>query len=357
MAVLIAAIMVGVASAGSRRAAVAPTNNTPPSISGSTSTGSTVTANPGAWSGTAPFNYAYAWQICDQNGNACHPIVGATSQTYRIATGDKGNTLRIQVTATNADGSKSAMSNQSAAIGAGGPTSSVAPTITGSLTSGSTATAQNGTWSGAEPIAFTYQWQICDQNGNACHPISGATSQAYQIQKGDAGNTLRVQVMAKNSVGSTTATSTPSAKIGSAPVSNGCPEISPGASSVAVNNINSPARLQISSFGSSPRTIVGNFRSFSLQVHVADTCGQAVAGANVYATAVPFNQVTIPSTQQTDSYGNTTLQFNRLQGFPAARHQQLMVLFVRASKPGESLLSGISTRRLISLRVNLNQNL
>ena len=92
-------------------------------------------------------------------------------------------------------------------------------------------------------------------------------------------------------------------------------------------------------------------------MHVADTCGQAVQGANVYATAVPFNQVTIPSAQQTDTNGNTTLQFNRMQGFPAARHQQLMVLFVRASKPGENLLSGISTRRLISLRVNLNQNL
>ena len=66
--------------------------------------------------------------------------------------------------------------------------------------------------------------------------------------------------------------------------------------------------------------------------------------------------MTIPPMQQTDMSGNTTLQLNRLQGFPAARHQELMVLFVRATKPGDNLLSGISTRRLISLRVNLNRN-
>jgi len=296
---LVAAVIVGVASAGARRATVAPANTTPPSISGGTASGSTVTANPGTWTGTAPITYSYQWQICGQNGSACHDISGATNQTYQIQQGDQGNTLRVVVTAKNADGSNSATSNASGGIGAGGPTSSAAPTISGSLTEGSTVTAQNGTWSGAQPIAFTYQWEICDQNGNACHPISGATSQSYQLQKDDTGNTLRVQVTAKNTDGSTSATSAPSAKIGTAPVSNGCPSL---------------------------------------------------------ATAVPFNQVTIPSVQKTDSSGNAVLQFNRLRGFPAAQHQQLMVLFVRASKPGENLLAGISTRRLISLRVDLRHN-
>jgi len=32
------------------------------------------------------------------------------------------------------------------------------------------------------------------------------------------------------------------------------------------------------------------------------------------------------------------------------------VMFVRASKPGDNILSGVSTRRLISLRVDLNRN-
>ena len=124
-----------------------------------------------------------------------------------------------------------------------------------------------------------------------------------------------------------------------------------------VADVATPARLQMTSFFSNPRVIPGTFRSFQVQVHVADTCGQAVQGAPIYATAVPFNQVTIPPKMMTDGTGNTTLQFNRMQGFPASTKQQLMVLFVRASKPGENVLAGISTRRLVSLRVNLNQNI
>jgi hypothetical protein len=226
---------------------------------------------------------------------------------------------------------------------------------------GSTVTAQNGSWSGAQPITFSYQWQICDGNGNACHEISGATSQTYQVRSGDAGNTLRVVVTAKNSAGSTSSTSAPSAKVGSGssggsgPSANGCGTPAAGASSVPVASVSSQARLQVASFFATPRVIPGSFSSFQLQVHVSDTCGHAVQGAEVYATAVPFNQVSIPPKQMTDNSGNTTLQFNRKVGFPAATKQRLMVMVVRAAKPGDNVLAGISTRRLISLRLNLNQ--
>ena len=48
---------------------------------------------------------------------------------------------------------------------------------------------------------------ICGGNGNACHDISGATAQNYQVKSDDAGNTLRVRVIAGNADGSNTATS------------------------------------------------------------------------------------------------------------------------------------------------------
>jgi len=78
-----------------------------------------------------------------------------------------------------------------------------------------------------------------------------------------------------------------------------------------------------------------------------------VSGAQVYAAAVPYNQFAIPPQQTSDANGNATLVFDRQAGFPATHTQELLVLFVRASRPGDPAPAGISTRRLISLPVNL----
>jgi hypothetical protein len=80
-----------------------------------------------------------------------------------------------------------------------------------------------------------------------------------------------------------------------------------------------------------------------------------VHGALVYTTAVPFSQLNVPAEQATDGNGWAQLGFQTLAGFPAARQQQLLVMFVRARKPGENLLAGISSRRLVSVRVDLSQ--
>ena len=65
---------------------------------------------------------------------------------------------------------------------------------------------------------------------------------------------------------------------------------------------------------------------------------------------VPFNQLNVPGEAATDANGWAQLNFQTLAGFPAARRQQLLVMFVRARKPGENLLAGISSRRLVSVR-------
>jgi len=348
-------VVVSVASGVASRAATAPANSSAPSISGSTTAGTTVTANPGTWTGSTPIGYQYQWQICDGNGNACHDIGGATSQTYKIRSEDKGNTLRVHVIASNSDGSSAATSAPSTRIAEGGsaPANTAAPTISGSPSVGSTLTATTENWTGTTPISFGYQWEICDGNGNACHDIGSATAQTYQVRTGDPGNTVRVRVTASNSFGSASAISAPTAKVVAPAPATGCPALASGAQSVSVNAISAPARLQITEFTATPNVIPGSMHSFTVRFHVADTCGHAVQGAQVYATAVPFNQVTIPAPAMTDGAGNTTVQFNRRSGFPAARKQQLMVLFVRASRPGDNTLAGISTRRLISLRVAL----
>jgi hypothetical protein len=121
-----------------------------------------------------------------------------------------------------------------------------------------------------------------------------------------------------------------------------------------VNDVSAPARLQLDQIQSNPGTITRGTDTFTVRFHVSDTCGNPVQGAQVYATGVPYNMVSIPSQQQTDNQGWVSMQFRTLRGFPATPQQRLMVMFVRASKAGDPVLSGISTRRLVSLHVNLN---
>jgi glucose/arabinose dehydrogenase len=85
-----------------------------------------------------------------------------------------------------------------------GPASSVPPSIapTGPIFADDVLTASPGTWTGSQPIAFSYQWQRCSP---ACSNIGGATSAQYTVQAGDSGKKLRVWVTATNAVGSSTA--------------------------------------------------------------------------------------------------------------------------------------------------------
>ena len=80
--------------------------------------------------------------------------------------------------------------------------------------------------------------------------------------------------------------------------------------------------------------------------------GRPVAGALVYVTAVPYNQFAIPP-EAADGWRRRgdPADGPRSRGFPAAKNQSLLVMFVRARKGGEPALAGISTRRLISFRL------
>jgi hypothetical protein len=80
------------------------------------------------------------------------------------------------------------------------PANSVLPVITGTLTVGSVLTASTGTWIGAAPIVYSYQWKVAGVN-------VGTNQNTYTTVAGDATKTVTVDVTASNPAGSTLATS------------------------------------------------------------------------------------------------------------------------------------------------------
>jgi thermitase len=97
-------------------AAVLPANTALPAISGTLSSGQTLTATTGSWAGTTPITFTEQWQRCDSSGANCTAIVGATATTYLLANADGGSTIRVQVTATNGVGSVAATSLQTGVV-------------------------------------------------------------------------------------------------------------------------------------------------------------------------------------------------------------------------------------------------
>ena len=87
------------------------------------------------------------------------------------------------------------------------PVNALPPSVTGSPQVGRILTAGTGSWSGTDPINYSYVWRRCDQAGTGCSDITGATSNVYAVGADDAGATLRVNVTADNTVGSSSASS------------------------------------------------------------------------------------------------------------------------------------------------------
>lgn len=117
LALLAAGAVTALAVAGLTQAstAAAPSNTTPPTISGTPQAGETLTADHGQWTNN-PTSYAYQWQRCDKTGGSCAGVSGANERLYDVHSQDVGHTIRVRVTAKNADGSSSDTSVPTAVV-------------------------------------------------------------------------------------------------------------------------------------------------------------------------------------------------------------------------------------------------
>ena len=323
-----------------------PRNSAAPTISGSPVRGQVLTANRGTWTGSTPITYTYRWLRGDANNNNFNNIANATATTYRLVDADVGRRLRVRVTATNSVGSEVVTSASTSVIQATAPTNTSLPAISGTTRQGSTLTATPGGWSSAAPVAFFYQWARCDSAGRNCAPIVGATRQTYVLAAADVGHRLIVQVKGQSSAGVGYANARPT---GVVTATTSPPP--PASGSVPVSSVSLPNRLVVDQVKFTPSRIRSRSEPLVARFHVSETMTRKpVSGALVYAVGVPFDRLTAANEVGTDSTGWATVVFDIKPTF-ALRRGNLVVVFVRARKPGGDVLAGVSTRRLVSVRV------
>lgn len=226
-----------------------------------------------------------------------------------------------------------------------GPKNTTPPSISGAEPPkvGEVLTANPGAWSA--PATFMYQWLRCNTTGAACAAISGATAQTYSVAAGDVGSTLRAQVTAKDSSGGATSAQSAQTSIvqggGSTPPSTG--------KTIQASNVTLPDRLTVDGIRYSPSHIFSR-NAFVARFHVTNSKSQSVQGALVYALGLPYSWAANSPEVQTDANGWATITMRPTRNLPLHRGTSL-VIFVRARVPGQSLLSGASTRRLVQITV------
>jgi hypothetical protein len=131
--------------------------------------------------------------------------------------------------------------------------------------------------------------------------------------------------------------------------SNGCPS---GSGPIQVASLAPPARLVIERRGITPAVVSRSTTSIELHFLVTACNGRPVQGADLFAVSIPYNQFT-GAHATTGADGTVSLTESRLAGFPATQRQELLVVLARATKPGEPLIGGVSSRRAVSFPVSL----
>ena len=305
-----------------------------------------MTATSGTWSGAGPITFTYQWRRCDAGGGDCKGV--SAGQTRQLGTEDVGHTIRVEVRARNPFGSNSATSAPTGVVPSKGPLPAVSspPVISGLAREGQVLTAAVGTWGNV--TTFSYAWRRCDANGNKCDGF--ATGPSVKLTGNDVGHRIRVVVAGTNQFGTTKSTSAPTAVVTAAvaPGPAGAIKLPTGETSLPVTAILPPQRLVISRVQFIPARVQGR-QAFTGRFRVTDTRGFVVRGALVYAIGLPYGWIRQAPETLTGTDGWARLTFFPTVLMPT-RHASV-VFFLRARKPGDTLLAGVSTRRLVQVGI------
>ena len=336
----------------------APTNTAEPRISGSATVGSTLSTTQGTWTGS-PTSYAYQWVRCPRggglpSGSDCAAIGGATTTKYVVATADVDHRLRVRVTASNTDGSKTVASNATALVRAadeGRPVNTQAPALSGTAAQGQVLHVTPGTWNGQQPITYTFRWLRCDTAGNNCIIQQGFQDDAYALREGDVGKTIRARVIARNSRGEANKLTAPTATVQgpqTPPGPAGVITLPNGEKSIPVTSVPSDQRLVVDQVQFSPSPVRSRTAPITVRVKVKDTRGYVVRDALVFLRSTPLVTKNAQD-QKTGQDGWLQLTVTPERDFPELRPAYSVQFFVKAFRQGDPELAGVAGYRLVQV--------
>jgi hypothetical protein len=180
----------------------------------------------------------------------------------------------------------------------GRPVNLSPPTLAGFPVVGQGLTATTGTWTGNQPMSYTYRFQDCDVYGASCVDIADSTGKDklgkqidpnaswHTLQNYDLGHTVRVIVTAKNTLGYGNASSqVTSVVVVGPPVNGGLPFLRGGGTQVGQTVFSSPGVWD----GYTPLVYTYMFQDCDTSgancVDIADSTGKDKLGRQIDPTA------------------------------------------------------------------------
>jgi len=272
------------------------------------------------------------------------PFPGSGDPTYVVRAEDAGRHIQVHIIATNidcgevkTDGTQECNSSTGHAytntVGpitgqaapaapalppAVLPLNTAPPAVLGNVEEGQVLTANNGTWTGTDPIAYTYVWNRCSKQNNGCKAIEGATKPAYTLVADDVGAKINVTVAATNRAGGRAFTSKLTGRVIPA-------KPRPGYLVLAAASLRDEHQLVVVDVRAPVTVRSGG--SATLIVRVGDKRGFLIKGADVEVSAATGKVESVTAVSRPTGNAIVRLKFGRL-----VKNGKL-VLTINASDP------------------------
>jgi hypothetical protein len=227
------------------------------------------------------------------------------------------------------------------------PRNTAPPTISGNAQVEETLRSTTGTWTGTQPIQYTFQWLRCNQQGDNCVTLSGATDDAYTVREGDVDKTLRARVTARNNDGQAQRLSAPSAVVKAAAGPAGAIKLPNGETSIPVTSVPASARLVVDRVEFSPSPVRSREAPITVRIKVKDTRNYVVRDALVFLRSTPIVTST-PDEQKTAQDGWVQYTVQPESDF-VIKNGYSTQFYVKAFRQGDPVLAGVAGARLVQV--------